>query len=77
MNEHSSQFCQIAVDMRFVTAGQLTEALAEQAEDSFSNKSYRPIENIFFKNGWITNEQINFCLLYNARLYRTSLSKNA
>ncbi len=77
MNEYNSQFCRIAVDMRFVTAEQRTEALAEQAEDSFSNKSHRPIENIFFKNGWITNEQINFCLLYNARLYRTSLSKKA
>ncbi len=60
MDEFSSQFCKIAVDMGFVTAEQLTEALAEQAEDSFSNKPHRPIGNIFFKNGWITNEQINF-----------------
>jgi len=59
MDEFSSQFCKIAVDMGFVTAEQLTEALAEQAEDSPSNKSHGFI-NIFFKNGWITNEQINF-----------------
>ena len=60
MNEYNSQFCRIAVDMEFVTAEQLTEALTEQAEDSLPNKSHRPIGNIFFKNGWITNEQINF-----------------
>ncbi len=60
MNEYNSHFCRIAVDMRFVTAEQLTEALAEQSEDSFSNKPHRPIGNIFFNNGWITNEQINF-----------------
>jgi hypothetical protein len=60
MNEYNSQFCQIAVDMRFVTAAQVTEALAEQAEDSLPNKPHRPIGNIFFNNGWITNEQINF-----------------
>ncbi len=62
MNEYNSQFCRIAVDMRFVTAEQLTEALAEQAEDSFSNKPHRPIGNIFFKNGWITDEQIDIVL---------------
>ncbi len=59
MNEYNSQFCRIAVDMGFITAEQLTEALAVQAEDSPSNKSHGFI-NIFFKNGWITNEQINF-----------------
>ncbi len=59
MNEYNSHFCRIAVDMGFITAEQLTEAFAEQAEDSLPKKPHRPIGNIFFKNGWITNEQIN------------------
>ncbi len=59
-NEHSPQFGKVAIDMRFITPQQLTEALAEQAEDSLSNKPHRLIGNIFFKNGWITRDQINF-----------------
>ncbi len=58
--KYCPQFGKIAVDMRFVTAEQRTEALAEQAEDSLSNKPHRLIGNIFFKNGWITRDQINF-----------------
>jgi chorismate-pyruvate lyase len=42
---------------------QLTEALAEQAEDSFSNKPDRPIGKILFDHGWITRDEINFIVL--------------
>ncbi len=61
--EHSPQFGKIAVDMRFVTAEQLTEALAEQAEDSLSNKPHRSIGSILFDHGWITRDQIDFVVL--------------
>ncbi len=61
--EHSPQFGKIAVDMRFITSEQLTEALAEQAEDSCSNKPYRCIGSILFEHGWITRDQINFIVL--------------
>ncbi len=61
--EHSPQFGKIAVDMGFITAEQLTEALAEQAEDSLSNKSHRSIGSILFEHGWITRDQINFVVL--------------
>ncbi len=61
--ERSPQFGKIAVDMRFVTAEQLTEALAEQAEDSLSNKPHRLIGSILFENGWITRDQIDFVVL--------------
>ncbi len=60
MDEFSSQFCKIAVDMGFVTAEQLNKALAEQGDEDLSNKPHRSIVNIFLENGWITNEQINF-----------------
>jgi len=45
--------------MRFVTAEQLTEALAEQAKDDLSNKPHRFIGRMLFEDGWITNKQIN------------------
>ncbi len=61
--EYSPQFGKIAVDMNFVTVEQLTKAIAEQAEDSLSNKPHRAIGSILFENGWITRDQINFIVL--------------
>ncbi len=62
MDEFSSQFCKIAVDMGFVTAEQLTEALAEQAEDSPSNKSHGFIGKILLENRLMTNKEIYIVL---------------
>jgi len=50
MNE-CSHFCRIAVDMKFVTAEQLTESLAEQADDDLSNKPHGFIGKILLKIG--------------------------
>ncbi len=66
-------FGNIAVDMGFITSEQLTEALAEQVEDSLSNKPHRSIGSILFENGWITRDQINFVVL---RLFKQECSKN-
>ncbi len=63
LKEHIPRFGKVAVDMRFITADQLTEALAEQAEDSFSNKPHRLIGEILFDHGWITRDEINFIVL--------------
>jgi hypothetical protein len=60
--EYSPQFGQIAVDMGFVTAMQLKEALVEQVEDDFSNKPHRFIGRILSEHGWITSEQIDIVL---------------
>ncbi len=60
--KYCPRFGKISVDMGFVTAEQLKEALAEQAEDSLSRKPHRLIGNIFFKNGWMTGEQIDIAL---------------
>ncbi len=57
--KYCPQFGQIAVDLGFVTEKQLKEAIAEQVEDSFSNKPHRLIGSILFKHGWITNNQID------------------
>ncbi len=61
--KYCPQFGKIAVDMEFVTAEQLTEAIAEQAEDSLSKKPPRLIGSILFDQGWITRDQIDFVVL--------------
>ncbi len=61
--EHDLRFGKVAVDMGFVTEKQLTEALNEQIEGFLSNKPHRFIGSIFFKNGWITRDQIDFVVL--------------
>jgi hypothetical protein len=48
--------------MGFITAEQLTEALAEQAEDSLSNRPHRFIGYILSEHGWIDNEQLGIVL---------------
>ncbi len=64
--ELSKQYCprfgKIAVDMEFITAKQLKEALVEQVEDDISNKSHRLIGQILLEKGWITDEQIDIVL---------------
>jgi len=57
--KYCPQFGKIVVDMGFVTAEQLTEAIAEQAEDSLSKKPRRLIRSILFEHGWITRDQID------------------
>ncbi len=59
---YSPPFGKIAVDKGFITAEQLTEALAEQAMDSLSNRPHRFIGYILSVHGWITNEQIDIVL---------------
>ncbi len=62
MNEHSSQFCQIAVNMGFVTEKQLNKAYVEQIADYFSNKHIRFIGKILFENRLMTNKEIYIVL---------------
>ncbi len=57
--QYSPCFGEIAIDKGFVTAEQLTEAIAKQAEDSLSNGRYRLIGSILFEHGWITKKQID------------------
>ncbi len=62
-NGFSPKFGKIAVDMKFITAEQLTEALVEQAEDSLNNRPHRFIGKILSEKGWMTNKQVNIVLL--------------
>ncbi len=61
-NRYCPPFGKIAVEMGFITAEQLTEALAEQAEDSLSNRPHRFIGYILSEHGWIDNEQLGIVL---------------
>jgi hypothetical protein len=72
MNEYSSQFCQIAVDMRFVTEPQLLVAIPEQVDDALSDKHHRFIGRMLFEGGWITRDQINI-VYYIMQGYTTPL----
>jgi hypothetical protein len=57
-----SRFGEIAVDMRFVTAEQLKEAITEQVEDDLADKPHRPIGKILLEKDWITNEQVDIVI---------------
>ncbi len=53
----TTRFGKIAVDMGFVTAEQLKEAITEQVEEDLAGKPHRPIGKILLENGWMTEEQ--------------------
>ncbi len=60
--QYSPRFGDIAIDKGFVTEKQINEALAEQAEDDFSNEPHRFVGSILFEHGWITKKQIDIIL---------------
>ncbi len=60
--QYNPSFGEIAIDKGFVTEKHINEALAEQAEDDFSNKPHRFIGSILFENDWITKKEIDIIL---------------
>ncbi len=62
MSKHSSQFCQLAVNMGMITEKHLNEAYVEQIEDYFSNKPVRFIGKILLENRLMTNKEIYIVL---------------
>ncbi len=72
------RFGKIVVDMGFVTAEQLNEALAEQVDEDLSNKPHRSVGKILLENGWITDEQIYIVLkeLFKKKKYKNESRKN-
>jgi len=60
VTRHILRFCQIAVDLGFITEGQVRIALDEQISNDPSNRlrPHRLIGEILLRNGWLTNEQI-------------------
>ncbi len=60
--QYSHIFGDIVIEKGFVTEKQISEALAEQAEDDFSNEPHRFAGSILFEHGWITKKQIDIVL---------------
>ncbi len=60
LTNHILRFCQVAVDMGFITDKQVRDSLDEQmSNDPFNRlRPHRLIGEILLKNGWLTNEQI-------------------
>jgi hypothetical protein len=58
-SRYCSRFGKMAVEMGFVTADQLKEALVEQFDDEISGRPHRLIGRILFEHGWITLKQID------------------
>ena len=58
----TTRFGKIAVDMGFVTAEQLKEAITEQVEEDLADKPHRRTGIILFEHGWITREQFDIVL---------------
>lgn len=62
-NHPSEKYCprfgQLAVEMGFVTPGQLKQALGEQVDDNLSGQRHRILGAIFFDHGWMTPGQID------------------
>jgi len=59
MNEYSSRFGKVAVDMGFITAEQLKQSIPEQVDDDLADKPHRFIGRMLFEDGWISDEHIN------------------
>ncbi len=64
LTKHILRFCQVAVDMGYLSAAQVTAALDEQiANDPYSRlRPHRLIGEILLRNGWLTNEQTEMVL---------------
>ena len=60
--QYFPRFGKIAIDMGFVTAQQLKEAITEQVDDDLADKPHSPIGKILLENSWITKEQIAIVL---------------
>ncbi len=64
LTNHILRFCQVAVDMGYISAQQVTAALDEQISNDPSSRlrPHRLIGEILLSNGWLTNEQTEMVL---------------
>ena len=64
LTNHILRFCQVAVDMGFITDKQVKDSLDEQMSNDPFNRliPHRLIGEILLKNGWLTNQQIEMVL---------------
>lgn len=64
--ELSEKYCRrfgmIAVEMNFISAEKVKEAMTEQMDDSFSNRPHRLLGRILLEKGWMSAQQIETVL---------------
>ena len=56
--QYCARFGKIAVDLGFITAEQLKEALTEQIDEDLAGKLHRNLGTILFEKGWMNYQQI-------------------
>ena len=57
-DKYCPRFGQTAVEMGFITEGQLKEALCRQIEENLSNQEHRLLGTILFDKEWLTSDQV-------------------
>ncbi len=56
------RFGSIAVYRKYVTLGQVQQALTKQVEDNVNGEKHRLLGDILLENNWITDEQVESIL---------------
>ena len=56
------RFGSIAVYRKYVTLGQVQQALTKQVEDNVNGGKHRLLGDILLENNWITDEQVESIL---------------
>lgn len=57
-DKYCPRFGQLAVEMKFITAAQLKEALCCQIEEELSGQKRRLLGAILYSKDWMTSDQI-------------------
>lgn len=64
--EETGAFCRrfgsAAVQLGFVTAGQLQQAMSEQVDDDLHHREHRLLGTILHDHGWLSEDQIGSVL---------------
>ena len=61
-NKYCPRFGQTAVDMGFISAERLKEALSIQIDEEISKKKHRLLGTILFEKDWMSSQQIETVL---------------
>jgi len=60
--KYAPRFGMLAVEMGFVTVGQVREAMGEQVDDDFAGRPHRPLGTILVEKGWMTRQEVDLVL---------------
>ena len=60
--KYCHRFGMIAVELEFITADKVKEAMAEQVDDNLSSRPHRLLGRILLEKGWMSAQQIETVL---------------